>query len=264
MTEKNEYNCVRITKLKLIENLDGHLDNILHQIIHRTGNIQKLIILDPERLTDNDTVCYIQPVDQNQIKTLVYLLHDWNFHGKFLNVTPSSYKIKIFSTIHHPHPTPCLSCSTYNHELEKREYKLLKKYYDKIINDSKKRKKAIQIENERQKRGYLRPKEEHHLSTTNESNISENDNDSDPITTTINKANENSSINNVTEPLAESEDDNLSNVTNQELVYFCLFQKHYKTLVAHSLSNFPLSLIDQSLYLVYFPIKGVSFTFVYY
>ena len=166
MTEKNEYNCVRITKLKFIENLDGHLDNILHRIIHRTGNIQKLIILDQERLTDNDTVCYIQPVDQNQIKTLVYLLHDWNFHGKFLNVTPSNYKIKIFSTIHHPHPTPCLSCSTYNHELEKREYKLLKKHYDKIINEEienvfkNQTEKAIQIENERQKRGYLRPKEE--------------------------------------------------------------------------------------------------------
>ena len=116
----------------------------------------------------------------------VYLLHDWNFHGKFLNVTPSNYKIKIFSTIHHPHPTPCLSCSTYNHELEKREYKLLKKHYDKIINEEienvykNQTEKAIQIESERQKRGYLRQKEEEqHVSTTNECNTSENDNDSE-------------------------------------------------------------------------------------
>ena len=68
---------------------------------------------------------------------------------------------------------------------------------------------------------YLRPKEEEqHVSTTNECNISENDNDSDPTTTTTNLANENSSINNVTEPVAESEDDNPSNVINQELGYY--------------------------------------------
>ena len=98
-----EYNCVRITKLKLIENLDGHLDNILHQIIHRTGNIQKLIILDQERLTDNDTVCYIQPVDQNQIKTS---LSSSRLELSWKIFKPYSIKLQNQNILDHSPPTP--------------------------------------------------------------------------------------------------------------------------------------------------------------
>ena len=122
--QHNVHNCVRVTHLQKMDELCRHFDTVLQQIEARTGPVARRNILieprRPPRPDDDDTIVFIQLVDQTKHDMLIYMLNDYRFHSKYLKAEYATYNFRILEDFR-PFAIKCHSCSNYGDKLIERE-----------------------------------------------------------------------------------------------------------------------------------------------
>jgi hypothetical protein len=130
MMSKTTNNCVKISHIPKIHQVCRHLDILLNQASTRTGPVSKRTILTeprhPPRPDDDDTIGFVQLEDVTKLSTLMYLLHDYQFHGKYLKAELGFYNFN-FMEEYTPIIHKCSECNEYNHMLRVRERRLKEK-----------------------------------------------------------------------------------------------------------------------------------------
>jgi hypothetical protein len=121
-------NCVKVSHILKIDNVNRHVDTILHQIIKRVGNIKRCIIFQhartPPNTQDQDTVGFIQLVNENKLAELAYMVNNYDFHGKYLKAQLVQFRFDSMDEEYLPKTTKCGQCEAYTQQLAVYEHNL--------------------------------------------------------------------------------------------------------------------------------------------
>jgi hypothetical protein len=116
------------------------------------NNMVSTILCNPPRADDDDTMGFVQLEDDSKLPMLMYMLHDYKFHGKYLKAEMAYFRFNYMEEYTLIILT-CPECKKYGHWLRARERELREmaiQYEIERINNAHVMKRRVMVE-EREK-----------------------------------------------------------------------------------------------------------------
>ena len=128
----SQTNCVRVQHIVkdvgMGEKVARHFDNILDQVSTRVGQFAHVLILKnakPHQPNEKDTIGFLQLKDQSRHRELAFLLKDYCFHGKYLDVQLASFNFPSIDDDYLIRPVNCRYCNYYLEDLHQHEQQVM-------------------------------------------------------------------------------------------------------------------------------------------